>query len=295
VYGVTVGFWYLQSWEYSPGSEPLSAWVRVTRPMTRSRTLSIACREASSSVAFKSTKNRIFTLISRSVEYVPSESAMPLGQPVQHRTRCRRHSELSSDMVTRTSFVISKVVAVLAFIVPIGAQKRAAPVRLFITSVGFATMLVLLLLTSGCGSGFSPSGRPSGRWCDASTLNGGTMSATIDGTAWTAVRVVGLSTAREINASDCVHFLSIVIRGVTGPGTYAVDFASYESDPFNAGPSWTITSTGGSGSVTVTAATITTDSASPGNISGLFAFTLAPGPGATGTKVITNGRFDAKW
>jgi hypothetical protein len=41
-------------------------------------------------------------------------------------------------MVTRTSFVISIVVAILALVVPIGAQKRIAPVRLFITSIGAA-------------------------------------------------------------------------------------------------------------------------------------------------------------
>ena len=231
-----------------------------------------------------------------SVEYVPSESAMPLGQPVQYRARCRRHSELSSDMVTRTAFVISNVVAVLALIVPMGAQKRTAPVRLFITSVGVATTLVLLLLTSGCGSGFGLS--PSVvRWCDPPTLNGATMSATIDGTAWTAKRVAVLPPpgTLEINGSDCVHFLSIWIRGVTGPGTYAVDSASYDPDPSSAGPAWSITSTGGSGSVTVTAPTKIADAGTPGTISGSFALTLAPGPGTTGTKVITNGRFDASW
>ena len=41
-------------------------------------------------------------------------------------------------MVTRNAFVISILVAVLALIVPMGAQKRTTPVRLFITSVGAA-------------------------------------------------------------------------------------------------------------------------------------------------------------
>jgi hypothetical protein len=154
----------------------------------------------------------------RSVESLAfREHDCPFGQPVPYRTRCRRHSEPLSDMATPTSFVISNVVAVLALIVSMRAQKRTASARPFITSVGVATTLVLLLLTSGCVSGFSPSGRPSGRWCDASTFNGGTMSATIDGTAWTAKRIAVLGgSTLEINASDCVHFLGLVIRGVTG-------------------------------------------------------------------------------
>jgi hypothetical protein len=41
-------------------------------------------------------------------------------------------------MLTRTSFVISILVTVLALIVPTGAQKRTAPVRVFLTSVGAA-------------------------------------------------------------------------------------------------------------------------------------------------------------
>jgi hypothetical protein len=69
------------------------------------------------------------------------------------------------------------------------------------------------------------------------------MSATIDGTVWTASRAVDPDLATtlsdghfEINASDCVDFLSINVGGVKGPGTYPV-LAMYKPEPFDvAGP-----------------------------------------------------------
>ena len=123
------------------------------------------------------------------------------------------------------------------------------------------------------------------------------MSATIDGTVWTASRAALPSTptpsnngAFELNGSDCVHFLSIWASGVNGPGTYPVTLVSYSADTSAAGPTWVVDSTGGSGSVTVTALTGTGLAGT--NASGSFALSLAPRSGASGTKVITNGSFN---
>jgi hypothetical protein len=119
------------------------------------------------------------------------------------------------------------------------------------------------------------------------------MSAAIDGTVWTALRAALPETPTpnngffELNGSDCVHFLSIW-ASVNGLGTYPVTGAIYSSDP--GGPSWSIDSTGGSGSVTVTALTGTGLTGT--KVSGSFALSLNPNSGASGTKVITNGSFN---
>ena len=151
-----------------------------------------------------------------------------------------------------------------------------------------AAAVVLLLHASGCVTSPSPTST-SGRWC-GSGGSYGTMSATIDGTVWTASRMAVPFSAMgslEVNGSDCAYFLGFVVNGVNGPGTYPVFAVNYLPDPFTAGPTWSVTSVGGgSGTVTVTALTSTT-------VSGSFAFSLVPDQGASGTKVITNGSFQA--
>lgn len=116
------------------------------------------------------------------------------------------------------------------------------------------------------------------------------MSATIDGTAWTAVRV-GAPTDRsgpsEVIGSDCVHTLRISLKGMNGPGTYSVSLAEYWTEP-QSPLVWSVTSSGGSGSLTVTTLTRST-------ISGTFTLALAPNQGTAGTKVITNGSFDVSF
>jgi hypothetical protein len=175
------------------------------------------------------------------------------------------------------------------------SARRAGGVKRYAVVVRAA---VVLMLAAGCGpSSLSPS---QNLWCDLGNTEG-TMSATIDGTAWSATRVVSPdlnpnNSYIEINASDCVHFLSLWINGLNGPGTYSVNSNStmFESDPFlPAGPAWAA-ATSGSGAVTLT--TLTVASGLISAISGTFNLALPPfGGGATGTKVIANGVFNLKF
>lgn len=161
--------------------------------------------------------------------------------------------------------------------------------------------LVLLPIASACRHGSSSPTGPSApsRWCDGPSL--GTMSATIDGTAWTPVRVSANSfgSSLELAASDCTYRLVVILQQVNGPATYTVagggiSFAALELD--GRGPeAWTANPTqGGSGSVTLTAFTkpTTLEDLDRARVSGVFSFTLIP-LNTTGTKVITDGRFES--
>lgn len=87
-----------------------------------------------------------------------------------------------------------------------------------------STLLLLALGASACARGaLVPTTTP--LWCNEGA-SFGTESATLDGNAWSPVRVaaVGLIGAGplEINASDCRRIFNIVFANNPGPGTYTL-------------------------------------------------------------------------
>ena len=139
------------------------------------------------------------------------------------------------------------------------------------------------------------------------------MTATLDGTPWIPVSTratwYGVGGSINLGASDCTHALMISLDRFKGLGTYEVAggdvFVDLRCDGGNPcgvwkagdGPALYGTNYGGSGSVTVTSYTAPTLRGEPsGAIEGTFSFTLIPlrDSGATGTRVITNGRFGSR-
>jgi len=126
------------------------------------------------------------------------------------------------------------------------------------------------------------------------TRNNGSMSAVIDGAAWTAVSIATDSAAPSsiiIQGSDATQRLVIAIPVDQGPGKQTVG----STTPVFAGlvigsQSWLASRTqGGAGSVTLT-------TAARGHIAGTFEFTLAAHEGALPTdRRVSSGRFDVKY
>lgn len=123
-------------------------------------------------------------------------------------------------------------------------------------------------------------------------LPGGSMSARIDGDAWTANAILTVAYTGGILAfagSD-VTATTIGLGFIpTGPGTYTIG-ASQPTNAnlsFGSSGSWSASSATGQGSVILTS--FTANSAA-----GTFSFTAEPvsTTGATGTKVVTEGVFD---
>jgi hypothetical protein len=148
-----------------------------------------------------------------------------------------------------------------------------------------SALVLLALGASACGGGaLVPTTTPP--WCDQG-LSFGTETATVDGTAWTPVRVaaVGLIGAGplEINASDCRRTLNIWLASNPGPGTYTLAngvTVFWQVETGMAGNSFELPSSPGSATVTLTEASSTT-------VSGTFEITIGP-------DVFTNGRFDVR-
>jgi hypothetical protein len=149
-----------------------------------------------------------------------------------------------------------------------------------------------LLFVAACGSdSSSPTAPP-----PSQTLTHGTMSAVVDGQAWTAS--VGLQAAYQNNILAFAGVaagnstIAIALAPLGGPGTYTISVgeatnASY-SIPGGAPSQWqALGGVGGTGSVVLTTLTAT-------GASGTFSFELPPitNTSATGTKSITNGKFD---
>jgi hypothetical protein len=152
---------------------------------------------------------------------------------------------------------------------------RAAGCRIFVT--------VALLALTACGGSDAPS-NPS-----PNTLSNGFLSASINGASFnaTSARVVtdgrGLVSIGGGNASGQTIGFAWVN---TGTGTYNIGGATIATHTFQ-GNTWSASSAQGSGSITLTTSTAN-------RVGGTFSFVLqADGPsGATGTRNITQGRFD---
>ena len=126
------------------------------------------------------------------------------------------------------------------------------------------------------------------------TPNHGSMSAVIDGAAWTAVSIAADSAAASsiiIQGSNATQTLAIAIPVDQGPGTQTVG----STTPVFAGlvmgsQSWLASRTqGGSGSITLM-------TVEPRHIVGTFEFTLASHDGASpAERRVSSGQFDVTY
>jgi len=126
------------------------------------------------------------------------------------------------------------------------------------------------------------------------TPNNGSISAVIDGAAWSAVSIAIDSLAPSsivIWGSNASEKIAIAIPVDQGPGTQTVG----STTPVFAGlvsgsQSWLASRTqGGSGSITLTAVV-------PGHIVGTFQFTLAAHDGASpAERRVSSGQFDVRY
>lgn len=145
--------------------------------------------------------------------------------------------------------------------------------------------LALLGLLAAIGCGDSANNNPMGPSGSAG------ISATIDGSAWTAVSAQAIRSSNiiGIGAADASQ-VGIGIGFVdAGTGTYVIDATSATNALVSEGAqTWTASAgNGGTGTITVTTLTST-------RIAGTFSFTA---PALTGTptpatRVVTNGVFD---
>jgi len=144
------------------------------------------------------------------------------------------------------------------------------------------TLATMVLVLAACGKDST-----TGPQLD---LNG-SMSARIDGADWSATTALTVAYSGGIlafagsDASSATLGIGVI---PDGPGTYPIGInePTNANLTFGAGKSWSAASTGGSGSVTLTA--IDAHSAT-----GTFQFTMEPvgTTGATGTHSVTNGAF----
>ena len=163
-----------------------------------------------------------------------------------------------------------------------------------------------LLLATACGGG-GPTDPDDGNNDGNNDGNGNPtsqMSATIDGQAWSSA--AGSVTALQVSplngsyiilglGSGAAASMSFNITFITRPGTYplGVDAVSVQGGFAGVtgggatGGTWLTPISGAAGTITITTLTTT-------RIAGTFTFTAtASGGGATGSKVVTNGQFDA--
>lgn len=162
------------------------------------------------------------------------------------------------------------------------------------------------LLLAGCGGGGatdpgSNDGNPSGNPNPGATSR---MVATIDGQAWSAASAAGSVTAIQWSpqtggyliggiGAGAIASLTINLNYIAATGSYplGVDavsvYGGFAGVTVGTGGTWTTPISGAAGTITITALT-------PTRIAGTFAFTASGSAGgAAGTKVVTNGQFDA--
>ena len=149
-----------------------------------------------------------------------------------------------------------------------------------------STLAVTALIAfCACGRDTTGPGKPN---------SNGSMSAVIDGAAWTAVSITTDSAAPSsiiIHGSNGTQTLVVAIPVDQGPGTQTVG----STTPVFAGlvigsQSWLASRTqGGSGSITLTTVV-------PGHIVGSFQFTLAKHEGAIpAERQVRSGQFDLRY
>ncbi len=163
---------------------------------------------------------------------------------------------------------------------------------------------LLLALTVACGSGnpASPSGGGGTGTGGGGTPNFGTLTAVIDGVPYTGVinsaRITNGTLGIASNSADLTRSINFAGKEATvGTTTVSAGTALSMNVITTTGTtvigSWAAAGGQGSGTLTVTSLTST-------GASGTFSFSATPAPGgsggaATGTKVVTNGSFTARF
>jgi len=160
-------------------------------------------------------------------------------------------------------------------------------------------ILMFALAGAGCGS-MTPSGALA-HSCGGGNASG-TMTANISGTNFTATCLLTITStagivsvgATNVSANNKTDFIDITFAiNTTTTGTFSFVGSTSSPNVNNAAVSisgshfWNAgaTDTGSSGTVTLTTLTAT-------RVAGTFSFTMVAGPGGTGTKTVTNGKFD---
>ena len=157
-------------------------------------------------------------------------------------------------------------------------------------SSSIVTVAVSLLLAVACGGGGG--GKTATGPANPGTTGAGSMSATIDGSAWTAVAVTtGITNGvRIISGSDLARSVAMSFL-VTGTGTQQFSTSVALGVVIIGLQSWDASSSNGAtGSVTIT--TLTSNRAV-----GTFSFTAKASTASTtpATRQVTNGKFDVKF
>jgi hypothetical protein len=156
--------------------------------------------------------------------------------------------------------------------------------------------------TATCGGGNSPAapsaGAGSGGSGGASGPNFGTLTATIDGVAYTgtinlATNVNGVLNIAS-NSADRLLSVNLATSAAAGSQTISIANATVMQVIATNGTAvsgtWFASAVGGSGTLTITSINTT-------GASGTFSFNAVAGPtgGGAGTKVVTNGSFSARF
>lgn len=167
--------------------------------------------------------------------------------------------------------------------------------RMFHTRTGAAFLLSAIFVafaSFGCGGGSSSTTSPT--VTNGVTVNPlhGSMTAVIDGSAWTAVAINtavysnGILSIAGADSSSTIRAIGLSVTA-PAPGTYSMTTGTANSVlSIGIGPTWTANVAGGSGSVTLTSLSST-------GAVGTFSFTaVAAAGGATGSHVVTQGVFN---
>ena len=162
-----------------------------------------------------------------------------------------------------------------------------------------AIVLILVVAVSGCGS-TTPSGTLV-HSCGGGNASG-SMSANISGTNFTATCLLTITStagivsvgATNVSGNNATGFIDLTFAVVTTTtGTF-----SFAASPGAPNPNNAAVSIGGSqiwqaGAGTAGASGTVTITTLPANhVAGTFSFTMVAAPGATGTKTVSNGKFD---
>ncbi len=158
-----------------------------------------------------------------------------------------------------------------------------------------AVISTLLLIVPACGSKDNPTGPSGGGGGGTSGPAAGTMTATIDGVAWSGtITVASIATGNNlvVSATDrpgSPGMLTLVLNVPAQVGTQTVGATSLVTGALvqSTTVSWLAAGPTGAGSVTVSTLTSTT-------ATGTFSFTLVANLGAGQNRAVTNGAFNAR-
>jgi hypothetical protein len=156
------------------------------------------------------------------------------------------------------------------------------------------TLAIALLAFTACGGSSSSATSPADTGGGTITPLHGTMTATIDGSAWTAATVTtytytnGILSIAGGDNSNPIRSIGMALTA-SGPGTFQMGTLPSAANAvlsIGIGPTWTANVAGGTGTITITAL-------SSMGAAGTFSFSaVAAAGGATGTHTVTSGTFN---